>query len=84
MGKAMAGACMAIALWLPDGFARVCVCVSPWFWEALTALVTTRALRGPSSAQAVGMLSGFKAEALTWLSFLCQHSTVNNRGICAA
>lgn len=62
----------------------MCVCVSPWFWEAPAVLVITRALRGSSSAQAMGNLSDFKAEALWQLSFLGQHNAVNNQGICAA
>lgn len=73
MGKAIAGARMSIALWL----IHVCV-FPPWFWKAPTNLVATEVLKGSSSAQAVGTLSGFNAEGLEQLSFWCQHSTVNN------
>lgn len=37
------------------------MCISPGVWEAPNALVTTRAPRGSSSAQAGGTLSHWKA-----------------------
>jgi len=70
-GWGIHGSCLPAA-----GQARTCVCVSPWLWEAPIALLTIRALKGSSSAQAVGTLSGFKAEALVRLSSSYQHSTV--------
>lgn len=79
MGKVVAGACMANALWLPDGLAHVCAFL-PGFMKPLLPLTPPEL----PSAQAMGTLSGFKTEAVAQLSFPCQHSAVNNQGICAA